>query len=129
MVTGYSSSQLAFGPVGSEQKGGKRKSGNKSPSRSFKVIKVDGKNVTPYGRYTGDPSAAANKAFTQLSRKHKKTKVAWTCKLTVRESTSGSDKKEFSYKGVQTKLSKPIERKFPNGTSGMSYVERKVISV
>ena len=118
------------------QTGGKKESVKKNtssePTRTFKVIKIDGKSVKPYGDYKGDPSQAAKKAFSKLSSKKKKNKVAWTCIVTVRESTRGSLNKEFTYKGVQTKRSKPLVRKL-NTKSGVNtftvYVDRKVIAV
>jgi hypothetical protein len=68
------------------------------------------------GRYlSANPYNAAKKAANQLFRKIKndknynKFKSSKTLKFTLRETTSGSNKKEFTYKAVQTKLDKPIK--------------------
>jgi hypothetical protein len=66
-------------------------------------------NVTG-GRYKSkSPSSAARKAATKLFKKAKGKSVA---KITfcLRESTSGSDKKEFHYVANRVKLTKPLVR-------------------
>lgn len=67
------------------------------------------------GRYLSlNPYTAAKKAANQLFRKinneekYKKFKSTKTLKFTLRETTSGSIKKEFTYKATQVKLDKPI---------------------
>ena len=67
------------------------------------------------GRYiSSNPYNAAKKAASQLFRKahneekFKKYKSLKNIKFILRETTSGSSKKEFTYKAVQTKLTKPI---------------------
>jgi len=62
------------------------------------------------GRYkSNSPSSAARKAATKLFKKAKGKSVA---KITfcLRESTSGSDKKEFHYVANRVKLTKPLVR-------------------
>ena len=67
------------------------------------------------GRYiSSNPYSAGKKAANQLFRKihnepnFKKYKSSKTLKFVLRETTSGSNKKEFTYKAVQLKLPKPI---------------------
>jgi hypothetical protein len=68
------------------------------------------------GRYLStNPYNAAKKAANQLFRKIKnekkynKFKSSKTLKFTLRETTSSSNKKEFTYKASQVKLDKPIK--------------------
>ena len=88
----------------------KYQSGGKSGNRFFTVSHVDGKLVGTGtgGRYTvkpgQSPGDAARRAFTQVCRKHKN-KSNKT--ITLRETTQGSSKKEYSYNCKMVKLSKP----------------------
>lgn len=78
--------------------------------RSFKIVAIDGKDVEDSGRYTGSsPLQAGRKAFTQICRKSK----AKTCKkvFTVQESTNGSAKKQYTYRGERILLKEPKDTK------------------
>ena len=62
------------------------------------------------GRYKSKtPSSAARKAATKLFKKAKG-KVPAKITFCLRESTSGSDKKEFHYVATRVKLAKPLVR-------------------
>ena len=84
----------------------------KSKVRTFAVSQVnrqgDCKTKFKPGRYTGrTPAGAARKAFSELCRA-KSIKGVCTLTVTVRETTQGSNKKEFSYKLNRHKLDKPL---------------------
>lgn len=73
-------------------------------SRSFKVVKCNAKCDFEGGRYMGKiPSQAARKAGRALLKMSKKRQV----KFTLRESTQGSEHKEFTYTATKVKLDKP----------------------
>jgi hypothetical protein len=89
------------------QRGGKRnrKSGNIVQMRTFEVVKVDGKKVTPHGNYQIKeeskigPETAASKAAKMLCRKIKRNGGKHTdcagITLSIREKTRGSAHKVF----------------------------------
>ena len=79
-------------------------------SRSFTVLDYPQKGET-YGRYLANtPKRAANKAFTQLSRliNLKNTDRKNMLVFTLKETTSGSNHKNFKYAGTRVKLHKPL---------------------
>lgn len=74
-------------------------------SRSFTVeqIKIGKKTYSPEdgGRYISDtPSSAAKKAYSKFCEKGK-------CKIVMRETTSGSQKKTYAYNSKRVK--DPVE--------------------
>ena len=80
--------------------------------RSFQVSNVQNIDGCPtkfrQGRYLStNPNGAAKKAFNGLCNL-KRIKGKCTFLVTVRETTSGSNKKEFTYKLNRTRLSKPL---------------------
>ena len=92
-----------------------------SSSRTFKTVHVaapgqDYKSKTKFnpGRYTGEPQAAAKKAFGRLC-KDKKIKGVCTFVITMKESTQGSAKGLYSYRLSRKKLTKPIKVTYPGG--------------
>jgi len=85
---------------------------NNMKSRSFTIL-VD--SLSPEGklenggRFLGtSPMQAAKKAFTQITRNLSKGKE---CKyiFSIQETTHGSKKRQFTYCGTKTRLSKPTE--------------------
>jgi hypothetical protein len=85
------------------------KSGGKSGNRFYTISKVDGKIIESGqgGRYTvkpgQSPGDAAKRAFTQIRRRFgQKDKI-----VTLRETTQGSAKKEYSYSCKSIKLKEP----------------------
>ena len=93
--------------------------------RSFTVVNVEGALAKkklgdiPGGRYMSqNPAAAAKKAASKLFKKIEDNKEKNTTKkstvdnitFTIRETTAGSDKKEFKYIAERKLLKKPIER-------------------
>ena len=82
-------------------------SSTKKPGRSFKV-KLPGSTVFE-GRFTGlTPYQAANKALTKLYKLNKNKNLSKQVTFTIKESTRGSKKKEYTYNGNRTKLSTPV---------------------
>ena len=84
-------------------------SGGKSGNRFYTIVKIDGKIVESGrgGRYTvkpgQSPGDAAKRAFTQIRRRvGQKDKI-----VTLRETTQGSAKKEYSYSCKSIKLKEP----------------------
>jgi len=80
--------------------------------RSFQVSNVQNVDGCPTkfrkGRYLStSPNGAAKKAFNGLCNL-KRIKGKCTLLVTVRETTAGSNKKEFTYKLNRTRLSKPL---------------------
>jgi hypothetical protein len=77
-----------------------------STKRSFTITNVSGRVKSGNnlgGRYlSSTPASAARKAGTQICRSNK---IKGQCKLviTIRETTSGSSKKEFKYKFSRVK--------------------------
>ena len=82
--------------------------------RTFKVVSALKNNcptkVNSNATYVSkNPMSAAKKAFSGLCNK-KRIRGKCTLIVTVRESTSGEDKKEFTYELKRTKLSEPVVR-------------------
>ena len=80
--------------------------------RSFQVVAVQNVSgcVTKFapGRYlSSNPGSAAKKAFTRLCNL-KNIKGKCTFVVTVKETTQGSNGKEFTYKIERSKLKKPL---------------------
>ena len=79
----------------------------KKSTRSFKV-RLPGSSVFE-GRFTGlTPYQAANKALTKLYKLNKNKNLSKQVTFTIRESTRGSKKKEYTYNGNRSKLSTPV---------------------
>lgn len=79
----------------------------KKSTRSFKV-RLPGSTVFE-GRFTGlTPYQAANKALTKLYKLNKNKNLSKQVTFTIRESTRGSKKKEYTYNGNRSKLSTPV---------------------
>merc|ERR1712159_514667 len=75
--------------------------------RSFKV-RLPG-SETFEGRFTGlTPYPAANKALSSYYRANPKSKVSLIT-FTIKESTRGSKRNEYSYNGKREKLKTPVE--------------------
>lgn len=75
--------------------------------RSFKV-RLPG-SETFEGRFTGlTPYQAANKALSSYYRANPKSKVSLIT-FTIKESTRGSKRNEYTYNGKREKLSTPVE--------------------
>ena len=83
--------------------------------RSFKV-RLPG-SETFEGRFTGlTPYQAANKALSSYYRANPKSKVSLIT-FTIKESTRGSKRNEYTYNGKREKLSTPVEYTI-KGTDG-----------
>ena len=97
--------------------------------KNYKVVKVtrQGNCATKFkpGKYKSrhGPSSAAMKAFNNLCRV-KDIRGQCTLWVTVKETTRGSSKKEFTYKCTREKLSKPVFRF--KGTNKEFKIEYKV---
>ena len=79
-------------------------------SRTFKIVKINNKNVNR-GRYTtnSSPSSVAKKVFSKLYSKMKNKLTTFM----IKETTQGSSKKVYGpYKGKRIKLKKPRMVKF-----------------
>jgi hypothetical protein len=88
------------------QEGGARK------IRSFKV-RLPG-NESFEGRFTGlTPYQAANKALSKYYRETKTPKKK--IRFTIRESTRGSKRNQYTYNGQREKLKKPVEYAINDG--------------
>ena len=75
--------------------------------RSFKV-RLPG-SETYEGRFTGlTPYQAANKALSSYYRSNPKSKVS-KITFTIKESTRGSKRNEYTYNGKREKLATPVE--------------------
>jgi len=122
MIENFYSTQKRGGSCGTEpQMGGT----NKKAMRHFKVVSVSG-NKKEFGNYDGrTPLQAAGKAFKQICIKMGKNKNSCKLEFTIRETTQGSKKKEYMYKGEYKKLAKPRVKKFGK-TKVVSTHERKV---
>uniref|UniRef100_A0A6C0CAW7 Chromosomal protein MC1 domain-containing protein n=1 Tax=viral metagenome TaxID=1070528 RepID=A0A6C0CAW7_9ZZZZ len=93
------------------------KSGDKV--RYFK--RIDAKNLTSHGRYTGvTPKQAASKGFTKMVQEYKKKGRAVPPSLTIflRESTRGSTGKVYGYTAERLKLDSPQELEIVDKVSG-----------
>lgn len=81
--------------------------GSKKSVRSFKVKLPE--TDTYIGRFTGlTPYQAANKALTKYYKENKNKNVSTQVTFTIKESTRGSKKKEYTYNGNRTKLTTPV---------------------
>ena len=100
-------------------------------SRSFALVNVNGKSPKKTGRYVSStPSSAAKKAFNEMVR-HKKSKSksknkSISVNLTVRETTEGSKKKEYSYKVKRVVLKEPRVVVLKNGDEIVYRYDTKV---
>jgi hypothetical protein len=119
-------SMLKEPPQSYKSSGGKKKSGEEI--RWFKLVAVDGKKLSkPVGRYRAytkktvksklkevnqTPLDAATRAFSQLCEGK-----GTGCKkrFTIRETTGGSSKKDYTYYGKKVKLPKKIIVKIKGG--------------
>ena len=80
--------------------------------RSFKV-QLPGADAY-VGRFTGlTPYQAANKALSKYFRETKKPKT--NIQFSIRESTRGSKRSTYTYKGERQKLDSPVEYTISNG--------------
>lgn len=80
---------------------------SKKTVRSFKVKLPE--TETYVGRFTGlTPYQAANKALTKYYKEKKNSITSTQIKFTIKESTRGSKKKEYTYNGIRTKLTTPV---------------------
>ena len=85
-------------------------------SRSFTIISIEKTNGSKLsikdGRYMSEtPAGAAKKMFSQ-GRQHCRDKCN-SFKITLRETTQGSSKKEYKYR--VTRVKDPIEIEYKNG--------------
>lgn len=115
-----------IGGYDGDKSGGGHHDGEKI--RWFKITSVNNKKLSkPHGRYRAyiiksikksgnkrklerineSPKKAAERAFKELSRKHKDGSL----KFSIQETTHGSNKKEYKYVGKKIKLKNPIVRK------------------
>jgi hypothetical protein len=99
-----------------EAEGGKAKQ-----KRSFTIAK----SSTGFsgGRYRGTQPLVAAKKAARAAMKNKGDE----CTFILRETTRGSDKKEFSYKAMWKKLSTPKPRTLPDGTTLFNQTHEIVI--
>ena len=80
--------------------------------RSFKVQLPGSESYV--GRFTGlTPYQAANKALSKYFRETKKPKSE--IQFSIRESTRGSKRSTYTYKGERQKLDSPVEYTISNG--------------
>ena len=87
-------------------------SDTKAGVRSFKVLLRGAENYV--GRFTGlTPYQAANKALSKYFRETKKPKSE--IQFSIRESTRGSKRSTYTYKGERQKLDSPVEYTISNG--------------
>lgn len=103
--------------------------GNEKGFRSFTVVEASkhGGCSTKFvgGRYINrNPYGAAKKAFTELCRV-KDIRGVCSLVITIRETTEGSKKKEFTYKLNRKKLKDPIIRL--EGTKNEFLIEYVVV--
>lgn len=90
--------------------------------RSFKIL-VD--NQIAHGRYTGDsPYQAANKAFSEYSKKNKLENK--DTKFTLIETTKGSNNKEHQYIGNRILLDSPIKYIINDGKEITKYYKNNI---
>jgi len=79
--------------------------------RSFKVMLPDAEAFI--GRFTGlTPYQAANKALSKYYRENKKPKA--DIQFSIRESTRGSKRSTYTYKGGRQKLDEPVKYTISN---------------
>ena len=81
--------------------------------RHFKVLHARRENgcATKHdaeGRYSGNPSGAASKAFTKLCAR-KKIRGVCTLYIIIQETTQGSKKKQYCYRCRRRKITNPNE--------------------
>lgn len=85
---------------------------SKNDKRTFTV--QSSSSGTKGGRYKGvQPLGAARKAARVIMVASK----SKSCSFVLRETTQGSAKREFSYRGSYVKLKTPKTRTLPNGTT------------
>jgi hypothetical protein len=88
--------------------------GGKAPAKKRTFTVESSSTGLKGGRYKGtQPLGAARKAARAIMVAGK-TK---SCSFVLRESTQGSAKKEFAYRGSYVKLKTPKTRTLPNGTT------------
>ena len=80
--------------------------------RTFTIQSSSGE--TKGGRYKGDQPLGAARKAARIIMVAAKTK---SCSFVLRETTQGSAKREFSYRGSYVKLATPKTRTLPNGTT------------
>lgn len=95
--------------------------------RHFKVVSANN-SKKEFGVYNGrTPLSAASKAFKQVCKKMKVNKTKCELKFTIKETTQGSKKKEYKYKGSFVKLSKPKPLKFPGMKKQYFQTHKRVV--
>ena len=91
-------------------------------NRYFKILIGNDK---PHGRYTGDsPYQAANKAFSEYSKKNKLNNK--DVKFSLIESTKGSNGKEHQYIGNRQLLDEPIKYKINDGKEIVKFYKNSI---
>lgn len=105
--------------------------GGKEGERSFRIVSVNGKPTT-MGRYIlkagREPRDAAVRAFRQLCKKHGMNRSE-KCKFSfsLQETTRGSNRKVYSYRGHREKLNKPRRHKFPGRKEASVFTFHNVV--
>lgn len=99
-------------------------------SRSFTIVSIEktsGSKMTfKDGRYIGEtPANVARKMFSQ-ARQHCRDKCN-SFKITLRETTQGSNKKEYKYR--VTRVKDPVEIEYKNGDVVLHEFTTKVKSL
>ena len=101
-------------------------------SRSFEVVKMNNKSPKKTGRYVSEtPNSAVRKAFNELMRQSKSKSKSKSSKgkkmvLTLRETTAGCDKKEYTYKVTRVVLKEPRVVELKNGDQIVYRYDTKV---
>ena len=94
--------------------------------RSFKV-RLPGNELFE-GRFTGlTPYQAANKALSKYYRETKTPKKK--IRFTIRESTRGSKRNQYSYNGQREKLKKPVEYSINDGRIITKNYKNKLVKI
>jgi hypothetical protein len=89
--------------------------GGKAPKEGIRFFTLMSDNGEAVGRYSGYvPYTAAKKAATSMFREKGRTSTG-TLRITIRESTRGSDRKVFTYEATRSKKANPAKRTLPNG--------------
>ena len=90
--------------------------------RSFKVRLPGSESFE--GRFTGlTPYQAANKALSSYYRANPKSKVSQIT-FTIKESTRGSKRNEYTYNGKREKLSTPVEYPIKSADGTVSTIRK-----